>query len=67
MCGFNEGGDIFHQVCTVTEMISDSKVKLKTLVDVTCGFLCDCHCVPCEYFRNPQIFFHFLLGSWAVF
>lgn len=38
MCGFNEGGDIFHQVCTVTEMISDSKVKLKTLVNVTCVF-----------------------------
>lgn len=38
MCGFNEGGDIFHQVCTMTEMISDSKVKLKTLVDVKCVF-----------------------------
>lgn len=38
MCGFNEGRDIFHQVCTVTETISDSEVKLKTLVDVTCVF-----------------------------
>lgn len=43
-------------------MISDSKykVKLKTLVNVTCVF---CVTATCEYFRNPQIFFSVSFGE----
>lgn len=67
MCGFNEGGDIFHEVCTVTEMISDSKVKLKTLVDVTCVFCVIATVYLVSILGTLRFFFQFLLERWAVF
>lgn len=67
MCGFNEGGDIFHDICTVTEMISDSKVKLKTLVDVMCVF-CVVATVYLVSILGTLVFFsNFFFGRLAVF
>lgn len=67
MCGFNEGGDIFHQVCTVTEMISDSKVKLKTLVDVMCVFCVIATVYLVSILGTLRYFFNFFWGGGRCF
>lgn len=63
MCGFHDGGDVSHQVCTMTETMSDSKVKLKTLVDVTCVFCVIATVYLVSILGTLRFFFFHFLGA----